>query len=90
MFENRSQQSKTEVKARIERSQNSSHEQTCFLLKKPIEYQYSSSSRKKTHTFKIVAINYVQEQLKTKLTLYSALWIKKDRDCFEIETRNPN
>ena len=34
MFENRSQQSKTEVKARIERSQNSSHEQTCFLLKK--------------------------------------------------------
>ena len=34
MFENRSQISKTEVKARIERSQNSSHEQTCFLLKK--------------------------------------------------------
>ena len=49
MFENRSQQSKTEVKARIERSQNSSHEQTCFLLKKnkPVESQYSSSSRKK-------------------------------------------
>ena len=46
MFENRSQQSKTEVKARIERSQNSSHEQTCFLLKKRVEYQYSSSSRK--------------------------------------------
>ena len=34
MFENRCQQSKTEVEARIERSQNSSHEQTCFLLKK--------------------------------------------------------
>ena len=34
MFENRSQQSKTEVNARTERSQNSSHEQTCFLLKK--------------------------------------------------------
>ena len=33
MFENRSQQSKTEVNARTERSQNSSHEQTCFLLK---------------------------------------------------------
>ena len=33
MFENRSQQSKTEVNARIERSQNSSHEQTCFLIK---------------------------------------------------------
>ena len=37
---------KTEVKARIERSQNSSHEKTCFLLKKHVEYQYSSSSRK--------------------------------------------
>ena len=47
MFENRSQQSKTEIKTRIERSQNSSHEKTCFLLKKkPVEYQYSSSSRK--------------------------------------------
>ena len=47
MFENRSQQSKTEVKARIQRSQNSSHEQTCFLLKKkPVESHYSSSSRK--------------------------------------------
>ena len=34
MFENRSQQSKMEVNARTERSQNSSHEQTCFLLKK--------------------------------------------------------
>ena len=33
MFENKSQQSKTEVKARTERSQNSSREQTCFLLK---------------------------------------------------------
>ena len=33
MFENRSQKSKTEVKARIEGSQNLSHEQTCFLLK---------------------------------------------------------
>ena len=66
MFENRSQQSKTEVKARKERSQNSSHEQTCFLLKKkPVEYQYSSSSRKKTHTFTIIAITFVQEQLKT-------------------------
>ena len=51
MFENRSQQSKTEVNARTERSQNSSHEQTCFLLKKkPVEYHYSSSSRKKAAT----------------------------------------
>ena len=33
MFENRGQQSKTEVKARSERSQVSSHEQICFLLK---------------------------------------------------------
>ena len=33
MFENRIQQSKTEVDARTERSHNSSHEQTCFLLK---------------------------------------------------------
>ena len=33
MFENRSQQSITEVNARTEKSQNSSHEQTCFLLK---------------------------------------------------------
>ena len=46
MFENKSQQSKTELKTRIERSPISSHEQTCFLLKKnPVEYQYSSSSR---------------------------------------------
>ena len=37
MFENRSQQSRTEVKARIERSQNSSHEQTCFLLKQNLQ-----------------------------------------------------
>ena len=65
MFENRSQQSKMEVKVRIERSQNSSHEQTCFLLKKTVEYQYSSSSRKMTHTFTIIAMNYVQEQLIT-------------------------
>ena len=64
MFENRSQQSKTEVNARTERSQNSSHEQTCFLLKKPVESHYSSSSRKKTHTFTIIAMNFVQEQLK--------------------------
>ena len=36
-----------EVNARTARSQNSSHEQTCFLLKKkPVESQYSSSSRK--------------------------------------------
>ena len=50
MFENRSQQSKTEVNARTERSQNSSHEQTCLLLKIPVESQHSSSSRKKdTH-----------------------------------------
>ena len=47
MSENRSQQSKTELNARTERSQNSSHEQTCFLLKKkPVESHYSSSSRK--------------------------------------------
>ena len=41
MFEKRSQQSKTEVDARTERSQNSSHEQTCCLLKKiePVEYR---------------------------------------------------
>ena len=54
MFENRSQQSKTEVNARTERSQNSSHEQTCFLLKKkPVETQCSSSNRvkKETHVY---------------------------------------
>ena len=34
MLENRNQQSKTEVNARTERSQNSVQEQTCFLLKK--------------------------------------------------------
>ena len=33
MFENRSQQLKAEVNARTKRSRNSSHEQTCFLLK---------------------------------------------------------
>ena len=67
MFENRSQQSKTEVNARTERSQNSSHEQTCFLLKKPVESQNSSSSRKKTHKFTVIAMNFVQEQLKISL-----------------------
>ena len=55
MFENRSQQSKTEVNARAERSQNSSHEQTCFLLKKPVESQYSSSSRKKNQEHRNIA-----------------------------------
>ena len=33
MFENRSQQSKTEENARTEKTQNASHEQKCFLLK---------------------------------------------------------
>ena len=45
MFENRSQQSKTEVKAQIERSQNSSHEQTCFLLKKNIAGRIPETTR---------------------------------------------
>ena len=36
MFEKRSQQSETEVNAQTERSQNSSHEQTRFLLKKTV------------------------------------------------------
>ena len=58
MFENRSQQSKTEVNARTERSQNSSHEQTC-VLKKPVESQYSSSSREKTDKTNIIATNFV-------------------------------
>ena len=50
MFENRSQQSKTEVNARTERSQNSSHEQTSFLLKKkPVE---SSSRKNRKHVKK--------------------------------------
>ena len=39
MFKNRSEQSKLEVKTRTERSQNSSHEQTCFLLKNNIAGQ---------------------------------------------------
>ena len=46
MLENGSQQSKTELKARTERRQNSSHEQTYFCLKKPVEFQYFSSNRK--------------------------------------------
>ena len=46
MFENRSQISETEVNAPTERSQNSSYEQTCFMLTKTVESQYSSSSRK--------------------------------------------
>ena len=40
-------------KSWTEASQNSSHEQTCFLLKKPVESQYSFSSCKKdTHVYK--------------------------------------
>ena len=35
-----------------------------FCFKKPVEYQYSSSNRKKTHTFTIIAMNSVQEQFK--------------------------
>ena len=47
-----------------------------FCLKKPVESQHSSSSRKKTHTFTIIAMNFVQEQLNVKVifTLYI--------DCF--------
>ena len=45
MFENRSQQSNTEVKIRIERSQNSSHEQTCFLLNKNIAGRKPETTR---------------------------------------------
>ena len=45
MFENRSQQSKTEVNARTERSQISSHEQTCFLLKKNIAGRIPETTR---------------------------------------------
>ena len=52
-----------EVNAQTERSKNSIHEQTWFLLKKPVESQYSSLSHKKTHTFTIIAMNSVQEQL---------------------------
>ena len=47
MLENRSQQSKTEVKPPIERSQKSSHEQSCFLLKKHVEYVFTPSSSRK-------------------------------------------
>ena len=36
-----------------------------FCFKKPVESQYSSLSRKKTHTFTINAMNFVQEQLKS-------------------------
>ena len=45
MLKNRSQQSKTEVKARIERTQNSSHEQTWFLLKKNIAGRVPETTR---------------------------------------------
>ena len=49
MFENRSQQSKTEVKARTQRSQNSSHEQTCFLLKEKIAGRKPETTRIVAH-----------------------------------------
>ena len=54
MFEKRSQQSKPEVEARIERSQNSSHEQTCFLLKRhsrtspDVQFKEISLTKQKT------------------------------------------
>ena len=46
MFENRRQQSKTEVKARTERSQNSSQEKT-FLQKKNIAGKIPETTRGK-------------------------------------------
>ena len=77
---------------RTERGQYSSHEQTCFLLKKklknlntplrvvkkPVESQYSSSSRKKTHTFTIIAS--LRKQLNkykkgVRLTAFSLLFL---------------
>ena len=38
-----------------------------WIVKKPVESQYSSSSVKKTHTFTIIAMNFVQEQLTTPI-----------------------
>ena len=56
MFENRSQQSKTEVNARTERVRSSIHEQTYFLLK--------NIARRKPETTRIV----VQYNLYPNLT----------------------
>ena len=50
MFENRSLQSKTEVNARTERSQNSSQEQICFLLKKNIAGRIPEMTRIVVHS----------------------------------------
>ena len=33
-----------------------------FCKKKPVESQYSSSGCKKTHTFTLIAMDFVQEQ----------------------------
>ena len=64
MFENRSQQSKTEVNARTEKSKFKSWTNLLSAKKKHVESQDSSSSRKKTHTFTIIAMNFVQAHLK--------------------------
>ena len=49
MIENRGQQSKTEVNAQTESSQNSSHEQTCLLLKKKIASRITETTRMVVH-----------------------------------------
>ena len=69
MFENRSQQSKTEVKAQIERNQNSSHEQTCFLLEKNL-YNINTPLRVVKTTMQpiIATIAWWLLKRKTKLT----------------------
>ena len=67
MFENRSQQSKAEVNARTEEIQNSSHEQTCFLLKKkqPVEYRKRLESSCKI----ILTLNWTKSEYRKTLEI---------------------
>ena len=81
MFENRSQESKTEVNSRNKRSQNSSHEQTCFSYKKkPVESHYSSSSRKNqkkaksSPSYRCAAINKRTDDELLLLCFVNRIW----------------
>ena len=92
MFENRSQQSKTEVNARKERSQNSSSEQTCFLLKKTVESQYSSSSLKNQfngtcsgHIGNFLNIPYLKIKLDKKIAYCNHRTHLESRSFFVFE-----
>ena len=78
MFKNRSQQIKTEVKARIERSPNSIHEQSCLLLK--------NIAGRKPETTRIVVQNNLYSNLNKIRTSKKTLEITKIVDPYNMKS----